>query len=395
MTTTAYCTILARNYLPSALTLSDTLLRHGSETPLTVFLSDATSETELPEIRGIRWMRPASLGLPERTVLELAMFYDLVEFATAVKPLVLRALLDKHEQVVYLDPDTYQASPMVELVPALEASSGILLTPHFLEPTPVDGAFTEGHLLNVGVYNLGFCAVDRRAAGFLDWWWGHLRSECLHAPLAGLFVDQKWMDIGSVLFGATALRHYGYNVGAANLHERPVAEDAEGYYISSTGHRLRLFHFHAFDPRRPDALSTRLRTGKGTVGTDSDAVRGLTSEYAAAVIEKQRQIGPQPPYIYATDTTGRPISRHMRHAYRAAALSGSRDLPSPFVPDEADAYERWRRGARGLAARLVISDLAKGARIALPDEYGVLKRRFPRLAKSIRGHYVENTGMWG
>jgi hypothetical protein len=395
MTAPAYCTILARNYLPSALTLSDSLLRHGSETPLTVFLTDATAETPLPEIPGVRWMRPASLGLPERTVLELAMFYDLVEFATAVKPLVLRTLLQEHEQVAYLDPDTYQVSPMVELGPALEASSGILLTPHFLEPTPAGGAFTEGHLLGVGVYNLGFCAVDRRAGAFLDWWWGHLRSECLHDPLAGLFVDQKWMDIGSVLFGASALRHAGYNVGAANLHERPVAADAGGYYISSTGDRLRLFHFHAFDPHRPDALSTRLSTGRNPVGADGHAMKGLAREYAAAVIGKRGQLGPQPSYIYATDTTGRPISRHMRHAYRAAALSGARDLPSPFVPDEAGAYERWRRGARALAARLVVSDLAKGARIALPDEYGVLKRRLPRLARSLRGRYVENTGLWG
>ncbi len=52
MTTPAYCTILARNYLPSALTLSDSLRRHGSEFPLAVFLTDATPETELPEITG-------------------------------------------------------------------------------------------------------------------------------------------------------------------------------------------------------------------------------------------------------------------------------------------------------------------------------------------------------
>ena len=63
------------------------------------------------------------------------MGYDLVEFATAVKPLLLRALLQTTEQVFYLDPDTFVTSPMTELGPALEASSGgILLTPHFLSP---------------------------------------------------------------------------------------------------------------------------------------------------------------------------------------------------------------------------------------------------------------------
>lgn len=394
MTTPAYCTILARNYLPSALTLADSLLRHGAEQPLTVFVTDARSESELPELPGVRWMAPASLPIGQPTVLELAMFYDLVEFATAVKPLVLQTLLERHEQVVYLDPDTYVVSPMIELEPALAASSGILLTPHFLEPTPPDAPFSEGHLLGVGIYNLGFCAVDRRASAFLRWWWGHLRTECLHDPLAGLFVDQKWMDIGAVLFAAGTLRHHGYNVGAANLHERPLAVDAEGYLIASSGERLRLFHFHAFDPQRPEVLSTRLRTRGRPAAASNQHVRRLSEEYAAAVIEKQRQLGPPPPYIYATDTTGRPISRHMRHAYRAAALSGSRDLPSPFVPEDAADYERWRRSARTLAARLVASDLAKGARIALPDEYGVLKRRLPRLARALRGRFVESTGLW-
>jgi hypothetical protein len=40
------------------------------------------------------------------------MSYDLVEFATAVKPLLLTALLERTEQVFYLDPDTYVTSPI-------------------------------------------------------------------------------------------------------------------------------------------------------------------------------------------------------------------------------------------------------------------------------------------
>ena len=259
----AYCTILARNYLPAALTLSESLLRYGDGTPLTIFLIDATDETDLPETPGVRWMHPGMLDLPERTVLELAMDYDLVEFATAVKPLVLQVLLREHEHAAYLDPDTYVVSPMDELSPALEASHGIVLTPHYIDP-PSDGSqFSEGHLLHVGFYNLGFCAVDRRAEDFLTWWWGHLSKECLHEPLAGLFVDQKWVDVGGGFFGATSLQHRGYNISIANLHERPIARDEDGYFIAGADDRLRLFHFHSFDPRRPDELTTRVALHDG------------------------------------------------------------------------------------------------------------------------------------
>jgi hypothetical protein len=393
MAETAFCTILARNYLPAALALGESLREHGSQIPLTVFLIDANDGTELPELEGVRWMHPGMLELPERTALELAMSYDLVEFATAVKPLVLGALLREHKQVAYLDPDLHVVSPMEELAPALEASSGILLTPHYLRPTPPGSDFSEGHLLHVGIYNLGFCAVDRRAHEFLSWWWDHLRAECLHEPLAGLFVDQKWVDIGSVLFGASGLQHYGYNVGVANLHERAVARDADGYCIAGTADRLRLFHFHSFDPRHPEELSTRFGQ-TSHLRSNNEALDSLCRAYAEVVLEKERQIGPQPDYVYNSDSTGRRITRRMRHAYRVAALAEPGALPSPFLPAEAAAYGRWRRSAWTLAGRLMLSDVAKGMRCALPEEYATVKRRLPGLTGLLRRHVVEKGGMW-
>jgi hypothetical protein len=391
MTQPAYCTILARNYLPAALTLSESLRRHGDGTPLTIFLIDATEDTELPEVPGVRWMHPEMLDLPERAVLELAMSYDLVEFATAVKPLVLGALLREHEQAVYLDPDTYVVSPMEELGPSLEASAGILLTPHYLEPPPSGSQFSEGHLLYVGFYNLGFCAVDRRAADFLTWWWGHLRTECLHEPLAGLFVDQKWVDIGGGFFGGSSLRHRGYNVSVANLHERTIARDEDGYYIAATDDRLRLFHFHSFDPRRPDLLTTRFTLSDGH--TRQEALQELCREYADEVLAKDRELGPQPAYPYAADTTGRPFTRRMRHAYRVAAVAHPGTLPSPFLPGEAKDYERWRRRARRVTGRLMLSDLAKAMRMALPEEYERVKRHVPeKVTTSLRGRFIEKSG---
>jgi hypothetical protein len=279
---------------------------------------------------------------------------------------------------------------MEELEPALEASAGIVLTPHYLEPPPPGNQFSEGHLLHVGFYNLGFCAVSRSAREFLDWWWSHLKSECLHDPLSGLFVDQKWVDVGAGFFDAKSLRHRGYNVSVANLHERPITRDERGYLIEGTDDRLRLFHFHSFDPKRPDELATRragseAREGKG-------ALQALAREYAEIVLGEEREFGQQAPYRYAADTTGRRISRRMRHAYRVASRERSGTLPSPFLPAEAAEYERWRRGARGLASRLTFSDVAKAMRMALPEEYEHVKRRLPGVTRSVRGRLIERSG---
>jgi hypothetical protein len=285
---------------------------------------------------------------------------------------------------------------MVELSPALhESAGGILLTPHFLRPAPPDAEITDGHMLLVGVNNLGFCGVDRRAGEFLEWWWGHLRHECLYDPLAGLFVDQKWMDIGASLFQAASFRHAGYNVGVANLSERPLAEDAEGYYIASTGDRLRLFHFHAFDSSAPEKLSVRFRHTDGQpLGDDSSMLR-LCKEYADVLIGYEQSLPPAPPYPYWTDTRGRTISRQLRRAYRREAEASTTRLPSPFVPADASAYERWRRHAWRPIARGLLGETAKCVRIVVPEGYEQVKKRFPKLADRLNARFSGGPGSWG
>ena len=324
------------------------------------------------------------------------MSYDLVEFATAVKPLLLHALLEAAEQVVYLDPDTYLTAPMAELPPALQASAGgILLTPHFLGPPPAAAEHSDGHMLLVGVNNLGFCAVDRRARPALDWWWSHLSNECLYDPLAGLFVDQKWMDLGSSHFQAASFRHAGYNVGVANLSERPLAMDDDGYYISSTGERLRLFHFHAFDSNAPEKLSVRSRHTYEDMVLDDDVLLGLCKEYAAVLSSYEESLPVPPPYPYAADTRGRPISRQLRRAFGRECRSGEIPLPSPFEPSEAEAYARWRRGAWRPIARGLLGEAAKCVRIVLPEEYDRVKKRFPKLADKLNDRFADGSGSWG
>ena len=393
--TTAYCTILSTNYLPKALALAESLRRHQDGASLTVLVIDAQSQADLPDLPEVDLVGTDVLGLPIDELHEVAMIYDLVEFATAVKPLLLKHLLESHEAAFYLDPDTYLTSPMEELAAELAASEGgILLTPHFLEPLPADAPTTEGHLLTVGVFNLGFCGVDRRGLAFLDWWWGHLRTECLFDFLSGLFVDQKWMDIGNTLFQARSLRHPGYNVSVVNLHERPIGQENGGLVIQSTGVPLRLFHFHAFDTARPEELSTRHDRSTAHLRSESAALDALCKEYAEIVIGKQEALPPAPPYAYAHDTRGKRISRQLRRAYRVGCTGGER-LPSPFVPAEADAFEAWRRRAWKPEAREVIGDALKSMRMSLPEEYARVKNRFPGLAGRLRGGFVRADGIWG
>ena len=396
MTTRTFCTILSTNYLPKALALGESLRRHEDGARLKILFIDHAEDETLPELEGVDCLSTAFLGLPRETVMELVMSYDLVEFATAIKPLLFKRLLEDADEVYYLDPDTFVVTPMVELSPALAASAGgILLTPHFLWPPPRDAEISDAHMLLVGINNLGFCGFDRRAGAALDWWWGHLRNECLYDPLSGLFVDQKWMDIGATVFQAASFRHAGYNVGVANITERPIAIDADGYYIASTGDRLRLYHFHAFDSSTPEKLSVRFRHTVENGLADDDAVLQLCKEYAEILIGYEQSLPPAPPYPYWTDTRGRKIGRQLRRAYLRESQASTTPLPSPFEPSQAAAYEKWRRQAWRPIGRGLLAETAKCVRIVVPEEYDRLRKRFPRLADKLNDRFSSGGGMWG
>lgn len=391
--TQAFCTILAQNYLPKALALAESLKRWQGAT-LKVMLIDVEEPAALPELEGVEFLSTEYLGLGRAEIHRLAGGYGLVEFATSIKAVLLQRLLEEAEQAVYLDPDTYLTGPMPELGEDLAASSGgILLTPHFLHP-PGPSAFAgEGHLLHVGFYNLGFIAVDRRAGDFLAWWAKHLERECVFDPIAGLFVDQKWLDLGSVLFHATAWEHPGYNVSIMNLHERPVSEVGGSLVLGPDGKPLRLFHFHAFDPTRPAELSTRFKVSTADIRASSDALDKLCHEYAEAVLAFAAQLPPAPPYRYARDSSGREIGRQVRRAYRLE-YDRQGGLPSPFDPADKEAYAAWRKRAWRVASRELAGDAAKAARLTVPTALKGVQQRFPSLTAKAREKFVSRSGFW-
>lgn len=374
-----YCTVVAQNYLPQALALYDSVRRVEPDKELVVLVVDA-DRRELQDGRpGLRIATTDVLGLSEREVLELAAIYDVVEFSTSIKPLFFKSLLGEAEVVAYLDPDMMVVSPLTELVPLVK-EHGIVLTPHFLEPIPKSvGHITEGHDLTVGIFNLGFCAVGRSAVPFLDWWWSHLERECLIYPLLGVFVDQKWVDVGANYYQAHSLRHSGYNVGPWNLHERRFEEAGGQFRMTTTGDELRLLHFSGFNPSDPESISVRLSVDLREVGDEFPALKAVSHEYARAVLEAQNVLGPAPEYGFARDAEGTELSKRTRRAYRRALLearAGVR-LPSPFRGEEVARFRAWKR--RAVTARLgvTLGDAAIAAKYALPDEFAVVKKRLP------------------
>lgn len=377
-----YCTIVAQNYLPQAMTLYESIQRHEPGRELVLFVVDGDRQDLAKTRPYLRLATSDDLGLAPRQFEQLAMIYDVVELSTAVKPLLLRGLLDHHEWAAYLDPDTYLVAPLDDLGPAL-AENPIAVTPHFLEPiAPGSSYISEVHSLTVGIHNLGFCAVGQGAQGFLEWWWSHLERECLIYPLLGIFVDQKWTDVGVNLFQGASLRHPGYNVGPWNLHERPITLAGGVYVIGADQIPLRLVHFSGFNPRDPDAISVRLNTDlRGRTGA-GDAFRALSREYAEAQLRLIDELGELPAYGFSNDSHGHRLTSRLRRTYRAELIARDaqgRKMPSAFDPADQPAYDSWRRGSWRAARKIALADAAIAAKYASPDLFRSAKNAFPRM----------------
>jgi hypothetical protein len=165
------CTICACNYLGYARVLAESFYAHHPDGTFVVLLIDDEQRRLTPGEDRIVWRRLADIGLDETEMRRVAAIYDVRELSTAVKPLLLRHLLDAGaETAIYLDPDIRIYGSLAR-VWDLAAEHGIVLTPHTTQPFPRDGSPVNSfYILAAGVYNLGFVGVGASARPFLDWW---------------------------------------------------------------------------------------------------------------------------------------------------------------------------------------------------------------------------------
>ena len=213
------CTIVARNYLGQAEVLAESFREHHPDGSVSVLVVD--DRERLVESRPGLYdvVRPEDLEIPRFE--GMAAMYDIVELCTAVKPWLLRHLLDAGEPVAYFDPDICFYAGVGE-VDDLAREHEIVLIPHLTNPFPDDGRRPNNqHVLAAGAYNLGFIALGpgEASSGLLDWWSERLRFDCINDVANDYFVDQRWFDLvpGHV-------SPHGARAGPG--HERRVLEPA-------------------------------------------------------------------------------------------------------------------------------------------------------------------------
>ncbi len=310
---------------------------------------DATEERRSSMRVTGRVVLPGDLGLATGEWEQMAGVYDVLEFATALKPAFLRHLLAQtpvtspNHAVCYLDPDVEVYHPFPD-VAGLAEEVGIVLTPHVLHPLPRDGYLPdERSLMLAGLFNLGFICVGRRAVGFLDWWHERLRLDAVVDPANALFTDQRWVDWVPSLFAAHVLDDHGMNVAYWNAHERPLGRADDGTVLAA-GTPLKFFHFSGYEIDEPWRLSKHAGERPRCTLGDSPILAELCDAHGAALERAGHRHQRTLPYGLATTSTGLELTPIVRAAYRTALVDGASagaPPPNPFGPDGGVAFAEW------------------------------------------------------
>jgi len=336
------CTIAAHNYLPLVRVLAKSFLEHHPGARFAVALIDhplaARSLTgECFDVIPITDIDFGGDGFEQ-----MATAYDVTEFATSVKPFLLRHLLHSAECVLYLDPDICVYAPLDPLIDATR-DEGWSLTPHCVHPMTRNGSYPlEAEIMAAGIHNLGFIGVTQKASEFLEWWSERLRHHALIDPANQLFADQRWIDLAVPVFSPHIERSPAYNVAYWNVDQRPLARHGDTIVVGDEP--LRFFHFSGYDRTTPWWLTKYQPHKPRVLLSDHPLVAELCVDHTARVV-RETLPGTDLAYGWSEAFPGlvldRPVRRMFHEELVAAVADSKPPPPTPFTPGGAARFRAW------------------------------------------------------
>jgi hypothetical protein len=330
MSKSAVFTIASQNYISYARTLLESVAIQQPECDRFMLLVDELDGSFDLNYENFAVVLAKDIGI--EGFYDMAFKYNIMEMNTAVKPFFMSSLLQKgYDKVVYFDPDIMLFDKIKFILDELDRYS-MVLTPHITYPIDSADKHMPGEIdyLKTGTYNLGFIAVSNteEAGRFLAWWSERCKHECYSDMEAGLFVDQKWINLAPGLFDSIKiLRHLGCNMAYWNLHERYLKNGM----VNGT-YPLIFYHFSGIDPDKEEQLSKY--QDRYTLTGRSD-IKELFTIYRCRLIENGYYKSIKIPYAYDYYKNGEKIGALARRIYDMAPVCNC----SPFETGPGSYYD--------------------------------------------------------
>ena len=307
-------TIASKNYLAYVRVLLKSVAKVHPEYELYLCLADRVDGYFDAVSEPFTVVQADAIGIP--TLDDMAIRYDIMEFNTAVKPYMFQWLLQNKEldSVIYLDPDIRVYSRLTAIEQQLATGGTVVLTPHITRPVEDGKNPNDYHMLQAGVFNLGFAAVRRCPEGvaFVEWWGRRLATMGVADFSKNLFTDQRWCDLAPCFLNdLRILKNPAYNVAYWNLAERHITFD--GKYWSSNGQPLAFFHFSGVNASKSEMVSKHQDRFDWT---NLPLCRPLFDQYRESLVAEGWSQTSQWPYAYATVEGEFAVAPIIRRLYR-------------------------------------------------------------------------------
>lgn len=330
-------TIVAKNYLASAITLEESLRRSNPEPRFYIVVVDKLTK-EVEEIKEhSNIISSEELGITNFK--EMAFKYDIVEFSTAIKPFFFRYAIEniKADKVIYLDPDIFVYNTLHSVWDNLESNS-VILTPHIVDGcNRVEYNSQDRLFLKYGIYNLGFVGIkgDIEGKKIIDWWCSRLEEDCYMNDVC--FVDQKWMDYIPALFKSVYIeRGKEYNLAWWNFSERILYSDKDNIYVDCDGDKIPVIFIHFSNYKPGMNISYIERKGTHIGEKQENILKDLYENYGDTLKKNNYSFYCKMPYDFNFYNNGRKIERINRRIF--SKLKGSMYIEDPFVTDAKSFY---------------------------------------------------------
>jgi hypothetical protein len=288
-----FFTSIALNYLPKALALAKSVFEVYPATRFVISVIDLgrlspAGQDRLAALVGNFAKAGSQLEFLDPLLMyaDPALFrykYSVVEACTAIKPAVALHLLASFKTVTYLDPDVILYAPL-PVHGGFADDWDFQVTPHILGPAALTAPISERLFMFFGTFNLGYFAVraSDQTLAFLQWWKVFCEEFGANAPHAGLFVDQKPVDLlPSFVDKVSVLRHPGCNTAWWNIFcdERQLDKNCRQIHFKGGRHELIFFHFSNLD-REPDVTKRLVANPLKEVKlVENPALEQLYAEY--------------------------------------------------------------------------------------------------------------------